>query len=256
MDLLNLSHDALNTSNEGVDPDFDPEESIRSDNSFMIDKFCEEWLAQLSRLDRTSLGLFLSFQLTSLLSISKYRAAELAGILVGKSDNTIIEWQEKFYENDGVVIDHEQGRYQRSGVLWNCESLSQKAAQHIREKASVKGASNLTCLSFCEWVNEQLLPNEVLEPGFPQRISVETGRKWMHEMGFEVQAAKKGSYVDGHERDDVKEYRKIFFRHMVALGFLNQSNAPTEEAKAVVPTDLENLSQDIVDKTVIFFRDE
>ena len=58
VDLLNLSHDALNTSNEGVDPDFDPEESIRSDNSFMIDKFCEEWLAQLSRLDRTSLGLF------------------------------------------------------------------------------------------------------------------------------------------------------------------------------------------------------
>ena len=62
----------------------------------------------------------------------------------------------------------------------------------------MKGASNLTCLSFCEWVNEQLLPNEVLEPGFPQRISVETGRKWMHEMGFEVQAAKKGSCVDGH----------------------------------------------------------
>ena len=97
-----------------------------------------------------------------MLSISKYRAAELAGILVGKSDNTIIEWQGKFYENDGVVIDHEQvPHYQRSGVLWNCESLSQKAAQHIREKASVKGASNLTCLSFCEWVNELLLPNEV-----------------------------------------------------------------------------------------------
>ena len=41
---------------------------------------------------------------------------------------------------------------------------------------------------------------------------------------------------------------------MVALGFLNQSNAPTEEVKAVLPTDLvKNLSQDIVDKTVIFF---
>ena len=72
--------------------------------------------------------------------------------------------------------------------------VSQKAAQHICDKASVKGASNLTCLSFCEWVNKQLLPNEVLEPGFPQRLSVETGRKWMHEMGFEVQAVKKGSY--------------------------------------------------------------
>ena len=40
VDLLKLSHDALNTSDEGVDPHFDPEESIRSDNSFMVDKFC------------------------------------------------------------------------------------------------------------------------------------------------------------------------------------------------------------------------
>ena len=58
VNLLNLSHDALNTSSEGVNPDFDPEESIRSDNSFIVVKFCEEWLAQLSRLNRTSLGFF------------------------------------------------------------------------------------------------------------------------------------------------------------------------------------------------------
>ena len=33
----------------------------------------------------------------------------------------------------------------------------------------------------------------------------------MHEIGFEVQAAKKGSYIDSHERDDVVEYRKKFY---------------------------------------------
>ena len=146
-DLLNLSHDALNTSNECVDPDFDPETSIKSDSSFMCDKFCDEWLAQLSWEDNTSLGLFLSFQLPSLLSVSKYRAAELAGILIGKSINAIISWQETFFENDGAVIDHKQGHYQRSGVLWNCESLSRKATQHIRVNASVKGTGNLTSIS-------------------------------------------------------------------------------------------------------------
>ena len=198
----------------------------------------------------------MAFQLTTLLSITKYRAAELAGILVGKSTNAIIEWQDSFFENDGIITDHEQGHYQRSGVLWNSEDLSKKATQHIREKASVKGASNLTSLSFCQSVNEDLLPNEVLEPGFPRRISVETARKWMHEMGFEVQTAKKGSYVDGHERADVKEYRKIFLRRMFVLGFLNESNAPTEEAKATFPTDLESPSQETFDKTVIFFHDE
>ena len=91
---------------------------------------------------------FISLRLTSLLSVSKYKEAELAGILIGKSDNTIIEWQEEFYENNDAVIDHKHGRYRHSGVLWNCESLSEKVAQHIQEKASVKGATNLTCLCF------------------------------------------------------------------------------------------------------------
>ena len=75
-------------------------------------------------------------------------------------------------------------------------------------------------------------------------------------MGFEVQTAKKGSYVDGHERANVKEYRKIFLRRMFVLGFLNESNAPTEEAKPTFPTDLESPSQETIDKTVIFFHDE
>ena len=46
--------------------------------------------------------------------------------------------------------------------------------------------------------------NETLEPGFL------TARQWMHKMGFEVLIAKKGSFVDGHERDDVVEYHKVF----------------------------------------------
>ena len=41
----------------------------------------------------------------------------------------------------------------------------------------------------------------------------------MHEMGFEVQAAKMGSYVDGHKRADVIEYRKKYLRYMTTLGF-------------------------------------
>ena len=46
VDLMNLSHDALRPSS--VDPDFDLETSMKSDSSFLSDKFCEEWLAQLS----------------------------------------------------------------------------------------------------------------------------------------------------------------------------------------------------------------
>ena len=51
---MNLSHNALDTSNECMDLDFDPETSVKSDSSFKVDKFCEEWLMQLSWEDKTS----------------------------------------------------------------------------------------------------------------------------------------------------------------------------------------------------------
>ena len=99
------------------------------------------------------------------------------------------------------------------------------------------------------------IPNETLEPGFPRKIGLETACQWMHKMGFEVLTAKKGSFVDGHERDDV-EYHNLFLRRMVALGFLNRDNAPTDEARNALPTDLEHPSQEIMSKTVILFHDE
>ena len=43
-DLLNLSHDALNTSNEAMDPDFDLETSMKSNSGYLAEEFCEEWL--------------------------------------------------------------------------------------------------------------------------------------------------------------------------------------------------------------------
>ena len=78
---------------------------------------------------------------------------------------------------------------------------------------------------FCERVNNHLLLNETLEPGYPRNILVETAWIWMHELGFEVVVKRKGTFVDGHEHGDVVE----FLRKMVGLGILNQDNALIEE---------------------------
>ena len=45
-------------------------------------------------------------------------------------------------------------------------------------------------------------------------------------------ARRRGTYVDGQEREDVVEYRQTFLRRMTSRGFLNVSNAPTEEANS------------------------
>ena len=175
--------------------------------------------------------------------------------MIGRSDKTVREWRKRFLDK-GEVPEGKQGKYQRSGVLWSDEVLNKKAARYIRENANVKDKPNLTVSQFCQWVNDDLLPNETLVPGFPRKISTETSRKWMIELGFSVVRKKKGTYVDGHEREDVVEYRKIFWRRMVALGFLDESCAPTEEAKKALPSDIHGPSPEVAKKTVVLFHDE
>ena len=253
--LLAMSDDALDTEDEEKDPTFDLDSSLKEDKDHITDSFCEDWATHLDRDDRVSLGLFLYFQLTKVLSMGEVKAAEVAGMMIGKSERTIREWRSHFLEN-GEIPECKQGKYQRSGVLWTNEELNKTAGDYIRGNANVKGKPNLTVGQFCHWVNNDLLPNATLEPGFPRKTSVETARKWMHELGFEVVTKKKGTFVDGHERDDVVEYRKKFLKRMVSLGFLNSSNAPTDDAKKALPTDITSPSPNVIDKTVFLFHDE
>ena len=254
--LVTMSEDALDTEDEPVDPTFDLDSSMKSDTDHIAETFCEEWVSQLDRDDRVALGLFLCSQMTRHLEIMETRAAELAGLMIGKSNKTIHEWKKQFYDNDGVIPESQQGKYLWSGVLWSNEDLNKKASSYIRENACVKGQPNLTIAKFCEWVNEDLLFNSTLEPGFPCKIATETARKWMHELGFNVMCKKKGTFVGGHERDDVVEYRKTFLRRMVALGFLNRDNAPTDEAREALPADLETPPPGVLEKTMVLFYDE
>ena len=128
--------------------------------------------------------------------------------------------------------------------------------QYVRENTNVKGRPNLTKHTFCRWVNEELLPNAVLEPGFPRHVSVETARKWLHEMGFEVLSADKGMCFDGHEREDVVKERGAFLTKLHECGFLHPSEAPTPEAAATFPSSVPLAQSAVREKTVVRFHDE
>jgi hypothetical protein len=110
-DLLNVSYDVLDTDDETVDPSFDLDTSITSDEAHMIDAFSKNWVTQMRWEDRTSLGLFLYFQLVSVLGKSKTEAAELAGMMVGKSEQTIRQWNDSFLSNNGKILESNQGVY-------------------------------------------------------------------------------------------------------------------------------------------------
>lgn len=70
----------------------------------------------------------------------------------------------------------------------------------------MKGKPNMTTASLCQWVNNELLSNHVLEPGFPCKISIDTARIWLYHLEFWVLDRKKGIYIDGHEGEDVVTY--------------------------------------------------
>ena len=87
--------------------------------------------------------------------------------------------------------------------------INLKAAEWVRENAFKKGEPNMTARSFCFWVNDELLPSCVLPPQYPRQITVPIARRWLHHLGFTPRNHRKGVYIDGHEREDVVEHRKV-----------------------------------------------
>ena len=63
-------------------------------------------------------------------------------------------------------------------------------------------------------------------------------------------------YVDGHEREDVVEYRGQFVRKMIGLEFLKRENTLTLDANLALPKELETPRADVIAKTVVLFHDE
>ena len=124
---------------------------------------------------------------------------------------------------------------------------------YVRENAAPRGRPNLTAGAFCQWVNNELLPNSVLEPGYPRRVSVETARKWLHDLGFDILQLSKGVFIDGQERSDVVESRVNFLRKMTKCGFLCPDNAPTEEAAQALPAAVQHQEGE---KHIVWFHDE
>ncbi len=56
--------------------------------------------------------------------------------------------------------------------------------------------------------------NKIILPGLgfvsPPTIHINTAKNYLKELGYKYAEVKKDIYIDGHEREDVVAYRKIF----------------------------------------------
>ena len=202
------------------------------------------------------MALLLYERLPTIFGLSKTDTAAVVGEVLHKNERTIRRWVDDFVSNGGEFSESQQGHYVRNNTLMSNEELCERAREYVRENAATRGRPNLTSAAFCQWVNNELLPNSVLDPGYPRRVSVETARKWLHDLGFNVLQMSKGVFIDGHERPDVVESRERFLKKMTECGFLRPDNAPTEEAAQALPTDIPHMSKEEGEKCIVWWHDE
>ena len=92
-------------------------------------------------------------------------------------------------------------------VILHDEEFQLAARAFVHENAYRKGEPNLTTDRFCKWVNDS----------FGVVIGLETGRQWLHHLGFSIYNHQKGVFFDGHERDDVTAYRVELLEKLAKL---------------------------------------
>ena len=133
------------------------------------------------------------------------------------------------------------------------EDCRKKAAEWVRSNSSIKGKPNMTLNDFKNWVNTELIPNIVIPMNGPSQIQNRTARKWLHELGFHPHSHKKGAFIDGHEREDVREYRQLFLRKLEILESTHMPPPLPSDGKA---TQTAVGNPDAVKRLVLIFHDE
>ena len=89
----------------------------------------------------------------------------------------------------------------------------------------------MTAATFCAWLESDLLPLvRQHHPDAPSKVSVSTAICWLHKLGFNPSSTKKGLYIDGHERKDVVDYRKLY---LIKLEVLESTHAPPPPERTI-----------------------
>jgi hypothetical protein len=90
--------------------------------------------------------------------------------------------------------------------------LDNEAILHdVRVYLSTQALGTVNPRTLCHHVNKVILPTL----GIEGTIAESTARRWLRsKLGYECKESKKGMYVDGHERPDVIEERKVFIEQI------------------------------------------
>ncbi|KAG1765058.1 hypothetical protein EV702DRAFT_948116, partial [Suillus placidus] len=124
---------------------------------------------------------------------------------VGKGTHmsrTVRQWSKAYIVDRGnLLLSKCSGDWTKSRI--NDEDLKEELLMHLQ--------------SLGKYVTAIAVVNYLARPDVQQRyqlsktISLVMAQRWMENCGFRWTTAKNGQYVDGHEREDVMNYRQNKF---------------------------------------------
>lgn len=147
------------------------------------------------------------------LVLGKMKASQaVAFMLFGKKDEQsykarcIRQWADEFCLN-GELSTYKYGERTKTKSVITDEDFSWTCKEYLRSMPD----NARTPSNFMTHLNETLLPT--IQHG-PASISLSTATRWMRYLGFNLIAASKGWFTDGHERVDVVAHREEFIKQM------------------------------------------
>ena len=206
----------------------------------------EDWLVTLEKEHVQMMGMMLFDSYIARFGLLQTKAAEEVALLLGINEKTVRRWRYDWITNKGTFSESNKGKYKRYVVIED-EEYCDKALKWIRDNASAKGKPNMTAATFCTWLNHDLLPLvRAHHPDAPVHVSVPTATRWLHKLGFNPSSTKKGLYIDGHEREDVVEYRKLYLRKLEVLEATHRPPPPVSGERG----------SDVMKRLVLLYHDE
>jgi hypothetical protein len=166
-------------------------------------------LADINRL--IAVGSYLRLLKSGML---KMEASELISKQIGKGSygaRLIRKWASFYFENLSLPFLF-QGKHPKTTSLIHDEDVKLQCIQFLKMlKPKDRNFDN-----FKIFVHQTLFP-AVTGAKRKKEFHDSTLYRWLHLCGFHYSLSKKGTFVDGHERDDVKEHRKKFIRQILSV---------------------------------------
>ena len=179
------------------------------------------------------------------------RASTCAAIANGKSPShgrKIRRWCQLFILDSVTLPRNVYGAWNTS-VLHSDEDLQQELIAHLQGQGQYFSAKTLV-----RFLNSPAILERMRRE---RQFSERTARRWLQLLGYRWKAEAKGMYSDGHERDDVVQYRQSVFLPLMAEKLSRSASFDQEgqEVSGSVPSGVTEIIVHMHDESIFYAHD-